>query len=238
MQPLSNIKKELRACASDKRKKTNEYFFKTGDNGYAAHDRFIGVRMPDLRSVAQKHIDTPLDLVLDLLGSPIHEERMLGLLILTYRFEKSNQVGRKKIYQFYLKHKKHVNNWDLVDVSAHKIVGVYLIDHPKEKSVLNTLTESPILWDRRIAMVSTWSFIRTGNIADTLRLAKKLLGDKEDLMHKAVGWMLRESWKKDARAVEQFLEKNYHKLPRTTLRYAIERVPQDRRKNMLKGNFR
>ena len=231
--------KELQKYADTKRKKTNEWFFKTGKGEYGEGDIFIGVRVPDIRKVAVQFSELNLVEVGKFLQSSIHEERLLALLILVAKFKKGDTKKQAQIYKFYLnsKNRKRINNWDLVDLSAQYIVGQYILNNPKEKKILNKLVSSKLIWDRRIAIIATWMFICEGEITDTLRLSKKLLNDKEDLIHKAVGWMLREAWKKDFKKVEEFLIKNYKKLPRTTLRYAIERMERPKRKRFLKGDF-
>ena len=235
----SDVKKELRKYASKKRKTANKWFFKTGYGEYGEGDRFIGVSMPDLRKVANEFADLSLVEVKKLLSSLIHEERMTALVILTYVFKKAEkEVEKKRIYDFYLKNKKYINNWDLVDVSTHKIVGAYLLTQPKkERAILKKLARSKSMWDRRIAMVATAMFIHAGELKDTFELSKMLLGDKEDLMHKAVGWMLREAGKKDLKMLEDFIKKNYKKIPRTALRYAIEKFPEKKRQKYLRGTF-
>lgn len=232
-----DVKIELKKYASAKRKKSNEWFFKTGKGEYGEGDKFIGVRVPDIRKIAEKFSDINIPEIKKLLYSNIHEERLAALLILVDQFYKSDENNKSKIYKFYLRNKSQINNWDLVDLSAHHIVGGYILNNPKEKNTLNMLAESKIMWDRRIAIISTLAFIRKNQISETLKLSKILLGDQEDLMHKAVGWMLREAWKKDTEKVEDFLMKNYNKLPRTTLRYAIERMEEKKRKNFLQGMF-
>ena len=261
------IKKELKKYASAKRKETNEWFFKTGKGEYGEGDVFIGVRVPGIRKVAKQFLDVDLKILKKILYSKIHEERLLAILILVEQnkqaIKKGDKNTQKKIVQFYLQHKKQVNNWDLVDLSAHHIVGQAILDKLENKKILDKLTDSSVMWDRRIGIIASWVFIRRGDVKITLRLAKKLLGDKEDLMHKAVGWMLRESWKlgenkpvrrvsqskinnatkreinkKAQRQVEEFLIKNYDQIPRTTLRYAIERMPETKRQRFLKGDFR
>ncbi len=264
---INKIKQELKKYASAKRKKTNEWFFKTGKGEYGEGDIFIGVRVPDVRKVAKQFIDVDLDVLKKLLYSKIHEERLLALLILVEQnkqaIQKSDKNTQRRIVRFYLKHKRRVNNWDLVDLSAHYILGQAILGKLENEKILDELINSSIMWDRRISIIASWIFIRQGNIKPTLRLAKKLLNDQEDLMHKAVGWMLREAWKlgelntrsrqttkvkkeheiknrkgkKSQKQVEEFLIKNYNKLPRTTLRYAIERMPESKRKQFLKGEF-
>jgi 3-methyladenine DNA glycosylase AlkD len=260
---LSKIKKELRKYASVERKKTNEWFFKTGKGEYGEGDVFIGVRVPNLRKIAKQFSEVDLEILQKLLYSEIHEERLLALLILVEQNKQAVKQGdkkfQKKIVNFYLKHQDQVNNWDLVDLSAHYILGQAILDGIKKESLLDEMAVSKNLWTRRKAIIATWIIIRKENIKPTLRLSKKLLRDKEDLMHKAVGWMLREAWKlgeinkkqnfsqarfaknkkgqKAQKQIERFLIKNYNKLPRTVLRYAIERMSGQKRKRFLKGMF-
>lgn len=230
-----NIIASLLSFANDERKKSNEWFFKTGKGQYGEGDQFIGVRMPDCRYVAKQFKGVDFSELKKLISDPIHEVRMCALLILVGQYKEGQQ--KKEVLDFYLAHKKYVNNWDLVDISAHYILGQAILDGIQDESILQKLRESKSLWDRRIAIVSTWIMIRSGNIQTTLDLAEKLLSDPEDLMHKAVGWMLREAWKKDSFAVEEFLIKHYSKIPRTTLRYAIERIEEGKRTRFLKGDF-
>ena len=237
----SDILSELYNFATDKRKESNEWFFKTGKGEYGEDDIFMGVCVPDIRKVAGKFKNISEDILQELLESELHEVRLCALIIAVLKFKKFQKKGDflecKKLYNWYLENTKFINNWDLVDTSCRDIVGNYLLKNQSEIKILHKLAKSKNLWERRIAIVSTWAFIRLGEIDLTLDLAKKLLSDKEDLMHKAVGWMLRESWKRDAIKVENFLEKNYKNLPRTTLRYAIERIEKDKRKKILKGQF-
>ncbi len=233
--PLALLKRTLRSCASEKRKKTNEWFFKTGKGQYGYGDKFIGVSGPDGKKVAKQFIDLSFVEIKKLLQSKIHEERAVALNILVLNFENGDQRTREKIYNFYLKNFKYVNNWDLVDMSAYKIVGVYILENPKESSLLGESVKSKNLWERRLSIVATWAFIRKNNFIWTMKNAKILLPDSHDLTHKAVGWMLREVWKRDSKIVENFLIKNYKQIPRTTLRYAIERMEEKKRKSFLKG---
>jgi len=235
---MTKIQKELRKYSSINRKEKSEYFFKTDNGGYSEHDKFIGVSMPNIRCIAKKFIDMSLLDVASLLHSEIHEDRLCALVILSEQSKKANKLERSKITKCYLKNKKWVNNWDLVDVSAHYILGNYILDNPEKRGILDTLVISKNMWDRRIAIVSTWIMNRTGKIDETLILSEKLLEDKEDLIHKAVGWMLREAWKKEPERVEDFLKQHYNRLPRTTLRYAIERMEEGKRKIFLKGEFK
>ena len=223
--------------ANDERKRKNEYFFKTGKGEYGFGDVFIGVSMPQIRTVAKNFSDLPLEQVKVLLYDKIHELRMLSLIILVNKFKKSETREKQKIVEFYLEHKSQINNWDLVDCSAHYILGQAVLDGLVPSSLLDELIASKIMWHRRIGMVATWIMIRNGDTGTILRLGQKLLNDPEDLMHKAVGWMLREAWKKSPEKIEKFIVDNYDKMPRTTLRYAIERFEQGKRKRFLRGEF-
>ena len=225
------IRKELVSCSSKAKAKILQRFFKTGPGEYAEGDKFIGVKVPDIRSLAGKHVDLREKYVLDLLRSPIHEERLLALLVLIAKFEKSGSKEKKQIYRVYLKNIRHINNWDLVDLSAPQIVGAYLAD--KNKKPLYRLARSRSLWLRRIAIISTFSFIKRREFFDTVNISRMLLKDKEDLIHKAVGWMLREVGKRSQEKLEQFLNKNARQMARTTLRYAIERFPEKLRQKYL-----
>ncbi len=211
---------------------TSEYvFFKTGPGQYAAHDQFIGVNVPTLRKIAEDHKELSLPEIYKFLSSPINEERLLALFILIHQYDKGAEPEKENIYQLYLDNLKHVNNWNLVDASAHLIVGRHLLN--KDRSILLTLAKSVDLWERRVSIVATWYFIRNNHFEWTIRLAEILLQDKHDLIHKAVGWMLREVGKKDLPTLEVFLEKQAHQMPRTMLRYAIEKFPEERRKAYL-----
>ncbi len=229
------IKNQLHQYASPSRKKANEQFFKTGKGQYSEGDKFRGVSMPDIRKVAKANKDANFSKIQKLLDSPIHEERMCGLVILVYKYKTSNEKRKKQIFNFYIKNRKAINNWDLVDVTTPNIVGDYLFD--KDKKLLYKYAKSTSLWERRIAILATFAFIRKNEFKDTLTISKILLKDKEDLIHKAVGWMLREIWKRDNKVVENFLQKNYSQIPRTTLRYSIERMPEKKRKNYLDGKI-
>lgn len=241
MKNVKEIKKQLKKYSSVERKKTNEWFFKTGKGEYGEGDRFIGVSVPDTRKVARAFLGINLSELKKVLDSEIHEERLFALLILVEKNKQAIKARDKKeqqqIVKFYLKNKKQVNNWDLVDTSAHYILGQAIMDSLVEESVLDKLVLSKSIWDRRIAIIATWIMIRKGKLDTTIRLSKKLLGDKEDLMHKAVGWMLREAWKKDSDLVENFLIDNYKSVPRTALRYAIEKMEDPQRKRFLRGEL-
>ena len=230
------VKKELREHSEEEKAKSFPHFFKTGKEGYAENDRFIGVTVPNQRKVAKKYKELPLGEVQKLLRSKIHEERLTALLILTYKFEKANDRDRISIKDFYLMNTKWVNNWDLVDSSAHKILGRYLLDM-KDRKILYELARSKDLWERRISIVATWWFIRDGQLNDTFKLSEILLGDEHDLIHKAVGWMLREAGQKDHKWLEDFLKKHYKTMPRTMLRYSIEKFSENTRKRYLEGKI-
>jgi len=203
--------------------KRKAIFFKTGPGDYAEHDQFLGVPTPQLRKLAKRHQQLALDQLAELLTSPINEIRLLASMILVKRYQKSDLATQEAVFQLYCSHRQYINNWNLVDATAHHIVGAHL--HQQDKSFLLELASSNVLWDRRIAMVSTWYFIRHHEFEWTISLAKKLLADKQDLIHKAVGWMLREMGKRDLASLLEFLNQYRQQMPRTTLRYAIEKLP-------------
>jgi 3-methyladenine DNA glycosylase AlkD len=206
-------------------------FFKTGPGEYGDGDLFIGVRVPVVRKVAREFKSLPLAEVANLLHSKIHEERLAALVVLVLQTEKGDAETRKRVYDLYLANTKHINNWDLVDLSAPQLVGAYLND--KSRRPLYRLAKSSWLWDRRIAVLATFHFIRHGDFDDTLRIAELLLADRHDLIHKAVGWMLREVGKRDQAVLERFLKEHCCTMPRTMLRYAIERFPEKTRRAYL-----
>lgn len=210
-------------------------FFKTDPGEYGEGDIFIGVRVPQIRALAKTAIDLSLPDLKKLIKSKIHEERLLALIVLTYQFDRAREVEQTKICNFYLCNTCHINNWDLVDLSAPKILGSYLLNRPK--GMIFKLANSRSLWERRIAIVATHAFIANNQYTTTLNVAKILLKDKEDLIHKAVGWMLREVGKKNRKVLIDFLTSHYTKVPRTTLRYAIERFPEQQRKAFLLGRY-
>ena len=227
---LTSIKQELEQAADTKRAENNKWFFKTGPGEYGEGDEFIGLTVPATRSVAKKYALLPFGDIEELLQSRVHEFRLCGLLILVNRFEKFPDE-RQKIYEFYLNHTSRINNWDLVDLSSHAIVGEYLQD--KQRKKLYELARSRNLWERRIAVVSTAAFINRHQFADTLAITEILLGDEHDLMHKACGWMLREVGKRNKTVLETFLKKHAAVMPRTMLRYAIERFRKPERKHWM-----
>ena len=223
-----SLKKELKIKASSKKAKILQGFFKTGPGEYGEGDVFLGLVSSDIKEIAKKYNKLNTKGILKLLHSKIHEERVAALRIMIDKFQKGEQ---EKIYNLYLKNTKYINNWDLVDLSAHKIVGEYLLNKPK--SILHKLAKSKNIWERRISIISTFTFIRNNEFSETLKIARLLLKDKHDLIHKAVGWMLREVGKRDLNIEEEFLKKYYKKMPRTMLRYAIERFPEKKRKYYL-----
>jgi 3-methyladenine DNA glycosylase AlkD len=232
---IQKIKTKLKQIANKEKAEVLQRFFKTGPGEYGEGDVFIGVKVPDLRKVAKDFRDLAAEDVIVLLESIIHEERLLALLILVRKYVKGNETVKKRIYRLYLKKTKFINSWDLVDGSAHHIVGDYLMD--KNKAPLYRLAKSEDLWERRIAILATFYFIKHGKYEETLKIAKILITDEEDLIHKAVGWMLREIGKRDMIFEEMFLKQHYKEMPRTMLRYAIEKFPEPKRQKYLKGEI-
>lgn len=225
----------LRSIANPEVANHSMRFFKTGKGEYGEGDRFLGIRVPEQRKIARKHRDLPLDEVRTLLESEFHEVRLTGLLILVYQYEKADADRQVKIYHFYMNHLQYVNNWDLVDSSAKYIAGHYLFN--KDRQVLFDLAKSENLWERRVAILTTFYSIDQGDFTTTLKISEILLDDDEDLIHKAVGWMLREVGKQDKLELFSFLKKHYKNMPRTMLRYAIEKLPEKERKMYLKGEI-
>ncbi len=224
----------LRRFASAKRAKVSIWFFKTGPGEYGEGDKFLGISVPDTRRVVGEALGLAEPEIVKLLKSPWHEERLAGLLITVGHYKCAATDGeREKVFRFYLKHLRHVNNWDLVDATASSLVGAHLLTKKARRTQLYRWARSKIMWQRRIAIVATGAFIRAGQYADTLKLAKLYLADTHDLMHKATGWMLREVGKKDRKVLEDFLRRHAAVMPRTMLRYAIERFPETRRRYYL-----
>lgn len=223
---------ELHSVANPEKARFLERFFKTGPGQYAEGDIFLGLVVPLTRSIAKANKQTPLDELARLIQSEYHEARLCALLIAVEQFKKATPEHRKALFDFYLAHTPRINNWDLVDVTCPHLIGAYLLD--KDRSPLYHLAESDLLWDQRIAMVSTVTFIRRHEYEDTLALAEHFLSHRHDLMHKAVGWMLREVGKKDRDTLTAFLEEHARRMPRTALRYAIEHYPEPQRKAFLK----
>jgi len=234
---LGNLREDLRQAANPQKAKILQRFFKTGPGEYAEGDIFLGVAVPQTRAIIKKYWrEISIKETEILLHDKIHEERLAALLILVEKFEKGDEPSRKEIFNLYLANAKFVNNWDLVDLSAPKIVGAYLED--KDKNILLDLAESKNLWERRIAMLATFRFIKNGDAAMALKIAEILINEKEDLIHKAVGWMLREIGKNCGQKIEEdFLRRHYRIMSRTTLRYAIERFDEDTRQTYLTGRI-
>ena len=232
---FSEIQKRVRRKADARTASQLRRFFKTGPDQYAENDVFLGIRVPDLRRLANFFSDVPAAVFPRLLASPYHEERMLALLLMIRRFECGDDQIRETIFHLYLGHTDRINNWDLVDVSAPPIVGAYL--HNRDKAPVYDLARSLLLWDRRISIVSTFHDIRRRHFDTALTVSEMLMADAEDLIHKAAGWMLREIGKRDGSVLERFLSRHYRKMPRTMLRYAIEKFPQDRRQAYLEGRM-
>ncbi len=228
---LKNIKKELAKLANPQQAKILQGFFKTGKGEYGEGDIFLGIKMPIQREVVKKYVELSFKDVEKLLNSKIHEHRMVALLILVAKYEQGDDKVKASVYKRYLKNIKYINNWDLVDVTTPNIVGRYLQDKPRD--ALYKLSSSKNLWSRRISIIATFSFIRVGDFKDTIKISKILLNDRHDLIHKATGWMLREMGKRDERELEKFLNKYFRQMPRTMLRYAIERLSDKKRKHYL-----
>lgn len=229
---LANLKKDVKSAANKEKAALLQRFFKTGPGEYAEGDVFAGLMVPVSRKIARKYAELPLSEIKRLLASEIHEERLIALLILVARFTDGDEPTRKKIFDLYLRSTERVNNWDLVDLSAPKIVGARLLH--RDAGILKKLARSKNVWERRIAIVSTMHFIARGRFAETLEIAEMLLRDRHDLIHKATGWMLREVGKKSAPTLRRFLDTHAAGMPATMLRYAIERFPDSRRRAYLK----
>lgn len=228
---LNELRKALRAAARPGDAEILQWFFKTGPGEYGEGDRFLGVRVPAVRKLVRSSDRLKLADLLRLLHSEYHEERLLALLILVRRFERGDIDERQKIFALYLKETRYINNWDLVDLTAPKIVGAWLLDKPRDR--LRKLARSKNLWERRIAVLATFAFIRAGEFEDTMELCRSLMRDPHDLMHKACGWMLREVGKRDEKTLTDFLDHHAPTMPRTMLRYAIERMPESKRRAYL-----
>lgn len=232
---VEEIQKQLDRLGNPETASTLQKFFKTGPGEYAEGDVFRGICVPVLRKLAKKYQDITLSDTEQLLTSTFHEDRLLALLVLVRVYSRSDDVTRTKIYKLYLDNTKFINNWDLVDGSAEHIVGDFLMK--KDKEPLYGLARSSVLWERRVAIMSTFNYIKRGAFNETFKIAKMLITDTEDLIHKAVGWMLREVGKRDLQAEESFLKAYYLQMPRTMLRYAIEKFPQAKRQAYLRGEI-
>ena len=232
---IDKLKKELKKAANPKKAKHSQRFFKTGKGQYGEGDVFIGLTVPQQRSIAKKYVGLSLPKIQELLKSKIHEYRLVGLIILVEKFKKAEEGEKGNIFNFYLKNTKFINNWDLIDLTAPNIVGNFLLD--KKRTLLYDLAESKDLWEKRISILSTFAFIRNNEFEDTLRITKILLKDQHDLIHKACGWMLREVGKRNQKTLEKFLKQHYKTMPRTMLRYSIERFEEGERLRYLKGEI-
>ena len=229
------MRKKLRKLADPAIAAHSQRFFKTGKGEYGEGDRFLGIRVPEIRKEVRKYQGASLIEVEKLLKSKYHEERLMALLLLVHKFKRGDLEHKAAIYHLYLDRTQYINNWDLVDCSAPAVVGGYLED--RNRRILRKLAGSPSLWERRIAIMATYQFIRHKDFDDTLALSEKLLTDEEDLIHKAVGWMLREVGNRDQKLEKAFLKRHYKNMPRTMLRYAIEKFPQATRKRYLEGKI-
>ncbi|MEK6928102.1 MAG: DNA alkylation repair protein [Nanoarchaeota archaeon] len=256
---LQSLRSEIQKASNPEKAKLLSRFFKTGKGEYGEGDLFLGIVVPIQRQLVKKYSHLSLEDIEHLIKSKYHEERLIALLLLVHQFEK-HPDKRKSIFDFYLENTKYINNWDLVDLTAPKIVGEYLLNKDMEnsvilrsnspdrefetkskkilcKSILYKLVKSSNLWERRIAVLATFRFIREKQFEDSLKLSELLLKDTHDLMHKAVGWMLREIGKRDVKVLEKFLKKHYKIMPRTMLRYSIEKFPEEKRKDYLNGEI-
>lgn len=229
-----SVMEEIMALQNTKLAAHHQRFFKTGKGEYGEGDRFLGIKVPPLRAIAKKYYTIDMRNLQELISSKYHEIRLVAIYILVLKYKKAKtDKDQKTIYDFYLAHTKNINNWDLVDASAHYIVGPYLFN--RDKAIIYKLAASKNLWERRIAMMTTFHFIKNKHYDDAFKIAELLLQDQQDLIHKAVGWMLREIGKRNKEAEEKFLSKYYRKMPRTMLRYAIEKFTPAERKEYLTG---
>jgi 3-methyladenine DNA glycosylase AlkD len=232
---LKELRSEIKSKFEPVRAEHSKRFFKTGKGEYGEGDVFYGLSVPEIRTLAKKYSDLNLDEIQELLNSKIHEERLCALIIMVLRTKKANESARKELCEMYLRNYNNINNWDLVDLSAPNVVGKYLID--KDRKILFDFAKSNNLWKKRIAILSTFWFIHERDFEDSLKISEILLNDKHDLIHKAVGWGLREIGKRDLKVEEGFLKKHYKKMPRTMLRYAIEKFEEGKRLKYLKGEI-
>lgn len=230
---LNELKTIIRTNADIEHARTMQRFFKTGKGEYGEGDKFLGLRVPVQRKIANRFSDLGFDDLQKLLNSKIHEERLISLLILIAQYKKADDLKKERIFNLYTKNSKKVNNWDLVDLSAPKIAGAHLLNNDKE--ILFKFAGSKNIWERRISVISTFTFIKNKKYDVTLKITDILLNDDQDLIHKAIGWMLREVGKNDLKTLESFLKPRYFKMPRTMLRYAIEKFPETKRQKYLKG---
>lgn len=232
---IAELRKELKLLADKNKAEIFQRFFKTGKGEYGEGDIFLGINVPNSRKIAIKYKSLPFSDIVRLLKSKVHEERLIALLILVHNFNTADEKEQEKIFNFYIRNTRYINNWDLVDLSADKIAGGYLIDKPRD--TLYRLVKSSNLWERRIAIIATYNFIKNGQYDDALIIAKILIGDRNDLIQKAVGWMLREVGNRSHKTEVEFLNKNYKDMGRTALRYAIEKFPEKIRLKYLHGEI-
>lgn len=238
MNKASDVLKELEYLKNSEKIKVFKRFFKTNEGEYGYGDMFWGISVPQVREISKRYFrDISFDEIKILINHRIHEVRLTGYLILTYQYEKSDNEKRKDIFDFYLNNLSGCNNWDLVDLSCYKIVGEYVLRNKEKRKILYKLSKSKNLWQQRISIVSTYPMIKRKEFEDTLNISKLLLFHKHDLIHKAVGWMLREVGKQDMNVLRKFLNENINTIPRTTLRYSIERMNESERKGYLLKNF-
>lgn len=238
MNKAGDVLKELEYLKNSEKIKVFKRFFKTNEGEYGYGDMFWGISVPQVRGISKRYFrDISFDEIKVLINHRIHEIRLAGYLILTYQYEKSDNERRKDIFDFYLNNLSGCNNWDLVDLSCYKIVGEYLLKNKEERRILYELSRSNNLWEQRISIVSTLPFIKRKEFKDTLNISKVLLSHSHDLIHKAVGWMLREVGKQDMNVLREFLNENINTIPRTTLRYSIERMNESERKKYLLKSF-
>lgn len=240
---FQNLAKSIKKLGNPEKAKLSQRFFKTGPGQYGEGDIFLGLTMPEQRQIIKNFLDLDLADLKQALQSKYHEFRLCALLILNHQFAQAakskDQKLCQKLYAFYLAHTSHINNWDLVDASARNVIGEYLLlpQNLSKRQILYKLAKSKNLWERRIAIIATFAFLKQKDFTDTLKISKLLLQDKQDLMHKAVGWMLREIGKMNRSTLDQFLRQHYQKMPRTALRYAIEHYPETTRQKFLKGKI-
>jgi 3-methyladenine DNA glycosylase AlkD len=228
----SDLEMTMLQLANPDKAKILQRFFKTGKGEYGEGDKFLGIVVPEIRKIVKQFSALSITEIVKAIRNPYHEIRLTGLLILVYQFKHGDVNVRKSIYEIYLQNRKFINNWDLVDLTAPNIVGEYLLD--QDKIILDHLAKSKNLWDRRISILSTYSFIKKGSSREIFQIADILLSDDQDLIQKAVGWMLRETGKRISVNIEcEYLDSRYQKMPRTMLRYAIERFPDKLREHYL-----